>query len=84
MTSTRPAPRGPRLVRPASRYSLSGMWRAARRAAASIAAAWAKDVPRRNPSARTLTDIGLCAGEVTFAAVARRGRRLHRSRAVTQ
>ncbi|MCG8593735.1 MAG: hypothetical protein MI785_05095 [Kiloniellales bacterium] len=50
----------------------------------SIATAWAKDLPVRNPGARTLADIGLSAGEVAFAAVARQGRHVQRSRTATQ
>ena len=85
MTATRLAPRRPQLER---RASHSGLWRtvarATRRAAVSIATAWAKDLPVRNPGARTLADIGLNAGEVAFAAVARQGRHVQRSRTATQ
>ena len=78
----------PRLAHRPSDRSFSILWRSAtralRRAAASLAAGRSRADPGKMPSPRTLADIGLCAGEVAFAALPRRGRRVHRSRIVTQ
>lgn len=69
---------------PDNRFSIlwSSALRALRRAAMSTAAGRRGTDPSRAPNRRTLADIGLCAGEVAFAALPRRGRRVHRSRIV--